>query len=184
MKTTKKILRLAAAGALLTACCAARADWRPDGWVVQAGPGKEGAALVGAGALWDWDFRHAGRKAELTAHTELLVNQWRYDALAGGHDTLTQLVVLPTLRINFSQGRSPWYVELGIGASWMSRGYATPDKQFSTRWNFYDVLGAGYRFGAQGRHEIGLRYVHVSNAGLRKPNPGEDFVQLRYIHRF
>ena len=183
MTTTTK--RLFAAGALMAAATLAQAaDFRPDGWVVQGGVGKDGAALVGAGVIWDWDFERMRRKAELTAHTEVLVNQWRYDAVGGGHDSLTQLVVLPTLRINFSQGRSPWYVELGIGASWFSRGYVTPDKQFSTRWNFYDVLGLGYKFGEQNMHEIGLRYVHVSNAGIRKPNPGEDFLQLRYVRRF
>ncbi|HEX2544116.1 MAG TPA: acyloxyacyl hydrolase [Ramlibacter sp.] len=183
-KTTISLRRWLAAAWMLAAGVTHAADWRPDGFVVQGGVGKDGAGLVGAGVLWDWDFQLMRRKAELTAHTELLVNQWRYDALGGGHASLTQLVLLPTLRINFSQGRSPWYLELGIGASWMNKSYVTPDKQFSTRWNFYDVLGVGYKFGADKRHEIGLRYVHISNGGVRKPNPGEDFLQLRYVQRF
>jgi len=31
---------------------------------------------------------------------------------------------------------------------------------------------------------VGLYVKHVSNAGLRQPNPGESFVQLRYIYGF
>ena len=38
--------------------------------------------------------------------------------------------------------------------------------------------------GTQGHHEINLRLVHVSNGGIRKPNPGQDFGQLRYVYWF
>ena len=30
-----------------------------------------------------------------------------------------------------------------------------------------------------GAHELALRVQHYSNAGIRHPNPGENFVQLR-----
>jgi lipid A 3-O-deacylase len=184
MKTTT-ILRLCAAGAFLAAVPFAHAvDFKPDAVSVTVGAGKHGVALGGVGVVWDWNFERLRRHAELTAHTEVMVNHWRADAVGGGHQSVTQFVVLPSLRIQLSQGRSPWFVELGIGASWMDRQYTTPRKQFSTQWNFYDMLGAGYRFGAQNEQDIGLRWVHVSNAGIKKPNPGEDFLQLRYARRF
>ena len=160
-------------------------DYRPDGASLELGVGKNGTRMAGVGLLWDWDFDRMRPKAELTAHTELLVNRWRYDAVAGGSDELTQLVLLPSLRIRPGRGASPWFIEMGIGASYMDRAYETPRKHFSTRWNFYDVLGVGHTFGGpQGRHELGLRLVHTSNAGLKNPNPGENFLQLRYVQRF
>jgi lipid A 3-O-deacylase len=161
------------------------ADLRPDGASVELAAGTHGTRMAGVGLVWDWDFERMRRKSELTAHTELLLNRWRADAPGGGHFGLTQVVLLPTLRMRLSQGRSPWFFELGVGASWMDRSFVTPDRQFSTRWNFYDVLGVGHSFGgADGRHELALRWVHVSNLGLRKPNPGQDFLQLRYVARF
>ena len=185
MKKKTTFLRLAAAGLLLAGAQATHAlDLRPDGVSFQAGAGRHGAAMAGVGIVWDWDFQRMRRKAELTAHTEVMLNGWRAHALGGGNQSLAQVVVLPSLRMRLARGESPWFIELGIGASYLTEDYVTPDKTFSTRWNFYDMLGLGYSLGAEHQHELGLRWVHVSNAGVRKPNPGEDFVQLRYVRRF
>ena len=49
-----------------------------------------------------------------------------------------------------------------------------------SNWNFAEQLG--WRFPQQansGRVEFALR--HVSNAGLKKPNRGEDFLTLAYV---
>ncbi|KQP49504.1 acyloxyacyl hydrolase [Pseudorhodoferax sp. Leaf274] len=102
---------------------------------------------------------------------------WHADPVPGGRDRFTQLGLVPMLRWRFDEGRSPWFVEGGIGASYLVDGYRTRTKTFGSRWNFSDHLGVGYSFG---RHEIGLYVKHVSNAGLDKPNPGETFYLLRY----
>jgi lipid A 3-O-deacylase len=185
MKTTT-MLQLAAAAALLAPSAPALAvDFAPVGASIEAGIGRQGTRMAGVGLVWDWDFERLRRKAELTAHTELMVNRWRADAVGGGNFELTQLVVLPSLRMRLDRGASPWFVEVGIGASWMDRDFETPRKRFSTRWNFYDMLGVGHTYGGvDGHHEVGVRWSHVSNAGIRKPNPGQDFLQLRYVYRF
>lgn len=188
MKTrTTKSLCLGVLAALLAAGASPShaLDWKPDAVSLEAGAGTHGTRFAGAGLVWDWDFERMRRKAELTAHTELLVNTWRADAIGGGENSYTQLVLLPSLRMRLSRGASPWYIELGIGASYLDRLFATPHKQFSTRWNFYDMMGVGHTLGGpDGKHEIGMRWVHVSNGGLKKPNPGQDFLQLRYVARF
>jgi lipid A 3-O-deacylase len=184
MKTTK-LACLILAGLFSLAISSAHAiDFTPDGVSAQAGVGRHGAAMAGVGVVWDWDFQRMRRKAELTAHTELMFNGLRAEALGGGRDTYVQLVVLPSLRMRLARGESPWFIEIGIGASYMDALYTTPHKTFSTRWNFYDMMGIGHSFGAEHQHELNLRWVHMSNAGYRKPNPGEDFVQLRYVSRF
>lgn len=159
-------------------------DFTPDGVSAQAGIGRHGAATAGVSVVWDWDFQRMRRKAELTAHTEVMVNGWRADDLAGDNQTMAQAVVLPSLRMRLARGKSPWFIELGIGASYLSKDYVTREKTFSTRWNFYDMFGVGHSFGDHREHELGLRWIHVSNAGIRKPNPGEDFLLLRYVRRF
>jgi hypothetical protein len=184
MTKTTTLLRACAAAALAASGVAAQAaDFRPDAISVQAGPGRDSVAMAGVGLAWDWDF-HRVRRAELTARTEFMVNTWRYDRPGGGHMTLTQFVLLPTLRMQLDRGRSPWFLEIGVGASWTDRLFIPPNKQFSTQWNFYDVLGGGYKFGDRREREVGLRWNHVSNGGIRNPNPGQDFLQLRYVQRF
>ena len=88
------------------------------------------------------------------------------------------------LRWRAAQGASPWFVEAGTGLVWHSRHYASDDKYFSTRYNFASHLGVGRNFGPQGRHALAVRLQHISNAGIKKPNPGDNFLQLRYAVAF
>lgn len=159
-------------------------EWRPDGVSVQGSLGTHGTLMTGAGLVWDWEWERLRRRAAITGQTELFVNHWRGDAVGGGRASYTQFGLLPTLRLHLSEGRSPWLIELGIGVSWMDRRFEMPGRSFSTRFNFYDVIGVGYRFGEHRNHELGLRLVHISNAGIKKPNPGQEFLQLRYLSRF
>lgn len=183
MRTTSKKLCAALLLSGLGLPAAQAADLRPDGAFVTGGIAPHGTASLGTGLVWQWDWRRE-RRALATVQTELIVAGWRADATGGGSQHLAQVVVLPVLRMQLDRGRSPWFLELGIGASYTSRKYVTPHKLTSTRWNFYDMLGVGHSFGEGRRQELGLRYVHLSNAGMRDPNPGEDFIQLRYGWRF
>jgi lipid A 3-O-deacylase len=158
-------------------------DGHPDSIQVLGGPARDGTGQLAAGFIWDWDPRKQ-RHALLTGQTELIASYWHAQAVGGGDQGLWQLALVPMLRLELDRGRSPWVLELGVGISWFSRQYTTPHKSFSSTWNFYDVLGAGYRFGASAEHEIGLRLMHVSDAGLKLPNPGEEFVLLRYARKF
>jgi lipid A 3-O-deacylase len=136
------------------------------------------------GAAWPWDWRTRLGSTEVSGVTELFISHWRADAIGGGKSSYTQLGILPLLRLRFSNGQSPWFVEGGIGVTWMDKIYRIPERQFSTAGNFIDVIGVGRNFGPNGRHELGLRIAHNSNANIKRPNPGEDFVQLRYAVKF
>jgi lipid A 3-O-deacylase len=185
--TTTNLARACVAGAVAAFSSLAHAtDWHPDAWTVKAGAGDSHAVMAGTGLRWDWDFWRMRRKAELTAHTELMLNGWRAEKPdRTGNRFYTQVVVLPSLRMRMDRGASPWFLEFGIGLSWMDHKFETPDRQFSTEWNFYDVLGMGYTLGGpHGKNEVDARIVHFSNAGFRNPNPGLNFLQLRYTHNF
>lgn len=116
----------------------------------------------------------------LTLAVDAYYSWWHAEALAGGRDRFSQIGLVPMLRWRFDEGRSPVFVEAGIGASYLVDGYRTRTKEFGSRWNFSDHLGVGFNFGSQRRHELGLYVKHVSNAGLASPNPGETFYLLRY----
>jgi lipid A 3-O-deacylase len=118
----------------------------------------------------------------MTLAVDAYVSRWHAEPLPGDRDSFTQLGLVPMLRWRFDEGRSPWFVEGGVGVSYLVDGYRTRTKEFGSRWNFSDHLGVGVNFGPQRRHELGLYVKHVSNAGLDKPNPGETFYMLRYAY--
>jgi lipid A 3-O-deacylase len=187
MHSTHKRLR-SLTSALLCAAAAlslpATADWRPNSAFVQGGVGPDGVSAITAGATWPFDWSNTLWGGQFTAYTELSVAHWRARSFGGGHQSLTQLSLVPMLRYRFDEGRSPWFAEFGIGATVTDRLYNTPCKAFSTRWNFSDNFAVGRSLGAGQRHELSLRLQHISNGDIKKPNPGEEFLQLRYAMRF
>lgn len=157
----------------------AGADLLPRGMFVQAGAGEDSARALSVGAVWPWSWQRQVRGGRLEGITEAYVSRWSVKD-NGGRTGFTHVGVVPMLRYRFDEGRSRWFVEGGIGLTYMDRTYRTSDKQFSTRYNFADVLGAGRNFGAGQRHEVSVRLTHFSNGGLKHPNPGMNLVRLRY----
>lgn len=145
-----------------------------------------GVGLASVGVQWPWGWRSNFLGGELTGHWDTHIAHWRVPegAAAQGRRHWTQLAVVPTLRLRFDDGRSAWFIEGGIGVSVLDGHYATRHKTFSTRFNFSDHQGVGFNFGARRQHELALVLRHVSNGGIRKPNPGENFVQVRYSRVF
>ncbi len=77
-----------------------------------------------------------------------------------------------------------WFLEGGIGASITTNVYETDGKRFSTRFNFGDHVAFGVLLGKSMEHEVTMRIEHFSNAGIKHPNPGANFFQIRYSRRF
>jgi lipid A 3-O-deacylase len=146
--------------------------------------GDVGLASVGVQLPWDWRRSFLG--GELTGHWDAHIAHWRTPGGTAGSDRRhwTQVALVPTLRLRFDGGKSAWFMEGGIGLSVLDGHYATRYKTFSTRFNFTDHQGIGVNFGKDRQHELMLILRHVSNGGIRKPNPGEDFVQIRYGRTF
>ena len=116
----------------------------------------------------------------LSLSIDAYVSDWHQDPLPGARTNFLQLGVVPMFRYRFDGGQSPWFVDAGVGASYLTHDYRTREKSFGTRWNFSDHLGLGRNFGADHRHELGVYLKHVSNGGVSNPNPGETFLLLRY----
>jgi lipid A 3-O-deacylase len=72
--------------------------------------------------------------------------------------------------------------ELGVGANVFS-GTRLGDKNISTAFQFGSSLGLFHRL----EHSpwlFGLRLTHYSNAGIKEPNSGQNYVQLRASYVF
>ena len=159
---------------------AAAEGLRPAGYFVQGGLGARGIWEGGVGLAWPWAWKTSLLGTEVGGVTEAYIAHWDSKTLAGGRKGFTQIGLVPVFRFRLEQGRSPWFAEAGIGVSTMDQHFMTTDKQFTTAFNFVDVIGVGRSFGASRGQEIGLRLQHVSNAGIKVPNPGQNFLQLRY----
>ncbi|MFD1709388.1 acyloxyacyl hydrolase [Ottowia sp. GY511] len=80
-------------------------------------------------------------------------------------------------------GRS-FFFEGAIGVRLLSHTRVSQEHRMSTAFQFADMLGLGMQWGREGQSTLGLRVQHLSNLGIKKPNPGINFLQLYYTHRF
>ena len=129
-----------------------------DGVSLEAGGGSDGAKPLRLGAQWNSRYRWLYWEASFGGWT-------------GGHGRVYDLGFTPVARA----GRSP-YIEAGVGAHVLSDLDVGTGAELSTRFQFGDVIGVGLRFG---KYDLGLRLQHLSNGGLRDPNPGINFLLVR-----
>ena len=177
----------AVAAWLGVACGLAQAQAQPAGgldWTLSAaGAAEANVRKIGVIAGWTqpaplWQ----GAQWRLRLRHELELAAWRVPKARD----LLELGYSPVLRLErpLRGGQALLFVEGSIGARLLSHTRVAPDRSLSTAFQFSDMLGVGVQWGAQARSTLGLRYQHVSNLGIKKPNPGMDFGQLYYTHRF
>jgi len=172
---------LLCAGALGTAL--AQQTPRNPTLYVQAGLGERGTDSITVGGTLPWKtWTYSLWGAELRGHWDVYLSRWSFRAAAGRSSSLMLLGVTPTLRLYPDDGRSAWFWEAGVGLTTTNHRYVTRHREFSTRFNFASHAGVGIHLGAQRQHEVVLRLQHLSNADIKHPNPGENFIQLRYAY--
>jgi lipid A 3-O-deacylase len=145
------------------------------------GRGRDSMDAVRLG--WQLDFKKnwfESQTGRLTGFQEISLNYWEKD-----EDEVWGLFYAPVLVYQFGDeaARMTPYLEAGIGAGLISET-DLGERKLSTAFQFEDRLGAGVRFGAERAQDLNLRYVHVSNAGVKEPNDGIDVVVLSYGHTF
>lgn len=152
---------------------------------LQYGHAEHGTDSYTLGILLPWhDWSYQLGNGLVTGYWDISASDW--SAILHGERTNTWVIeAKPSLRWRPHQGQSPFFFEAGLGVSLATNHiYRTDNKDFSTRINFATHLGIGYMFGEQKLNEISLRFEHHSNAAIKQPNPGENFLQLRYARRF
>jgi hypothetical protein len=167
------------AGLLLcpVAALAAPGDssWAPDHAFVQYGRQTDTQAAT-LGLTRDWSWSRPLGSGLLAGYHELSLGRWRSD-VPEGHENFTQFGYTPALRWWSGGAPAGFFVEAGIGLNYVTPRFRTMDKRVGSNFTFGDHLGVGWR--STGGTELSLRIQHFSNGGLKDPNPGVDFVQLR-----
>jgi len=170
--------------AALPGACGAAGTLAPDAAFAQFGGGSPTQTLT-AGLQWTLPWRASWAGGVASSYVEASLGRWRTSDQGVRHtEWVTQVGLTPVLRFRFDGGDSPWFAEAGIGVNVLAPVFRDGDREFSTAFNFGDHLGIGRSFGSAGRQELTLRFQHFSNAGIKHPNPGINFAQLRYSVAF
>lgn len=153
-----------------------------DGIAVEYG--KEGSSESTRITLqWQWQKRWlSGSGRHVRGYWEVSAGRLSHDARAGQNGNITDIGFTPVFRWQRDDLKG-FYLEGGIGAHYLSRT-SLGDKRLSTQFQFGDHVGFGYRFGAKGALDVGFRYQHLSNGGIKKPNDGLNFQQIRVQYHF
>jgi lipid A 3-O-deacylase len=152
----------------------------PTGVFVQAGVGDQSTDAYLAGLTWTLPWRYNFGFGSFGAYFGAAIGRWHTNGPKESTAWPTQISATPTLRFS-PRVASNWFAEIGVGANDIVPLFKSGHKRFSTEFNFGDHVGIGREFGPM---EVSLRVEHFSNAGISHPNPGENFVQLRYAYHF
>ena len=118
---------------------------------------------------------------KLTVLLEASANFWRYGP-ANSSDSNAVLAFSPILRYPLGEKFGMhWDLEFGVGVSLLD-DTRFAGKNVSTHYQFEDRLGLVAWLSPE--QSVTLRYLHYSNAGFKKPNPGLDFISLSYAWYF
>lgn len=153
-----------------------------DGIAVEAGNGHD-TDMVRLALQWNWSHRwFESGNWHLGGYWDAEIGHWHRRALPGQNDEINEIGLTPVLRYQRNDGSGP-YFEGGIGAHLLSET-TLGDKRFGSLFQFGDHLGVGYRFGKGGWLDVSLRLQHLSNGGIKEPNNGINFRQVRVQYRY
>lgn len=124
-----------------------------------------------------------GPLLEMEMYLEASANLWRYGQPAR-HDSNYALALSPVFSGHLTTvAGMPVRWEGGIGVSILKdREFA--GKHMGSYFQFEDRVGVQLVLEPEKQSTISLRYMHYSNGGLSRQNPGIDFINLSYAVRF
>ncbi|CAE6689396.1 acyloxyacyl hydrolase [Paraburkholderia haematera] len=187
MKNKKNVLRGLAlkgvsAAVLFGAAGFASAD--QFGVQVAAGVADHHLEKLDLGLVWDpnltwwkigdWHFSLIGE-----AHVA-----WWHTNEGDVHENIGEFGVTPIIRFIKGSGAIRPYIEAGAGIRLLSSPTISSDYTVSTAFQFASMAGIGVQFGNLQQYQAGYRFQHISNGGIKEPNPGINFHQLYLQYNF
>lgn len=124
-----------------------------------------------------WNYRFSGNRGRLELFAELGAAYWTADGSRYPSDAW-QFSVIPMLRWTVGER---YYLQAGVGPTVFNRTRFAGER-IGSAFQFGSHLELGAFISSSSR--LGLRVSHVSNAGLERPNPGLEIVQLIYIFQY
>jgi lipid A 3-O-deacylase len=186
-----KLRSVIAVAAIVWSARVFAADFTPSGVSFEYGDSDSANAdvkLYRVGLQWDWKKQwFSTGNWSLGGYWDLSLGYWDNRTIAPlrTNDSITDIGFTPVFRFqqNNPKGLSP-YVEAAVGLHFLSATSVSTERRFGTSFQFGDHIGAGLRFGDKGQFDVGYRYQHLSNAGIKDPNQGINFHQVRLQYNF
>lgn len=136
-------------------------------------------------AQWDWGSRwFQSNGTHIGGYWDLSLAQWRgtkYQNVSGERQNITNIGLTPVFRFQ-RDNKKGLYAEAGVGIHLLSKLYDNNGTRLATRFQFGDHVGIGYVF--DNKLDLGLRFQHFSNAGIKTPNDGVEFISIRARYAF
>jgi lipid A 3-O-deacylase len=153
---------------------------------VQAGEGDRAVKSVAFGATATFTAQDPANPGPWSVYGEAVVGEWfAHHRDPGQPRSVTQFTVAPVLRYTVAGGAfHDVFIEAGVGLSVITPHFQDHGRTFSTTFNFDDHASLGKRFGTRREYEWSVRVEHFSNGGIRNPNPGQNFAQVRLARHF
>src|SRR4051812_27150239 len=159
-------------------CYAEGRSFASDGASFELGKASgDSAEMWRVGVFWDWKRKWLEMgNWHIGGYWDVQLGQWS----GPNRRTINDVGLTPVFRLQQSNLSeiSP-YVEGAIGFHLISPTRLSDERQFGSAFQFGDHVGAGARFGEHGKYDLGLRFQHLSNGGIKKPNDGINFLQVR-----
>ena len=139
-----------------------------DSISLELGGGTHSVEIWRVGAQWQQRPKWL-KQSPWQLYWDLSVGSWN-----SGTGTVHDFGLTPEFRHPIASRGA--YFDAGIGFHVLSDSHISSDFGFSTRFQFGDHVGVGYNFGPL---DVSARLQHLSNGGMRNPNPGINFLLLR-----
>lgn len=187
MDNKKNGLRgLALSGAIAALLCAASGTASADqfGFQVTGGTGDHHVKKLDLGLAWDpdltwwqigaWHFSLIGE-----AHAA-----WWHTDEGNVHDNIGEFGVTPLIRFIRATGSVRPFIEAGVGVRLLTSPRIASDYTYATAFQFTPTAGVGLQIGNHQQYQVGYRFQHISNGGIKEPNPGINFHELYLQYNF
>jgi hypothetical protein len=155
-----------------------------DSASVEFGTGNS-TQMLRVGAQWRWERQWwKSNGTHLGGYWDLTLAEWRGNSFQnnpGRTQNITDIGITPVFRFERDTLKG-LYAEAAIGAHYLSELYDNAGRQLSTNFQFGDHIGMGYVF--RNNVDLGIRFQHFSNGGIREPNSGVNFAFARLSYHF
>ncbi|MDX8379802.1 MAG: acyloxyacyl hydrolase [Gallionella sp.] len=159
--------------------------WAVDGVSIELGKGDQ-ADTARIGAIWNWDKKwFIQGDWHVSGFWEGAVGTWHGRSAVGKNQNVVDLGFTPVFRLeqthpsNFAP-----YLEGAVGFHLISPAFIYANRRFGSAFQFGDHVGFGLRFGGHQQYDLGYRYQHLSNGGIKKPNQGINLNQIHFIYHY
>jgi hypothetical protein len=174
------------AAAMLVASPAAQAIDSVSAVYSHSDSGNVNVNMYRVGVQWDWNKKLVEMgNWHLGGYWEADAGYWSNSSFARTHANILDIGFTPVVRFQQTtrSALSP-YFELAAGMHLLSATSLNDQRKFGSSFQFGDHVGVGARFGDKGKYDLSYRYQHLSNAGIKGPNQGVNFHELRLQYHF